>query len=174
MKVLVVLSAACGVGKSTVKDALNQGKLSDSWTCIDTDEVGVNWWDYAGTENESAFSDKCLEEAVKLSGNRNLLFVTCLNPCDFYKVTRIPEAVASTYFIGMTCSNEEITKRLKARPAERMCGSNAFISDQVQYNNWYRKNSGKFQYFIDNTDMTIDETANKIAAFINVISNVHV
>ena len=44
----------------------------------------------------------------------------------------------------MTCSDEEITKRLKARPAERMCGEDAFIKEQ----------------------MTILDVADKIADFI--------
>ena len=52
MKRLVIISAACGVGKSTMKDALSESGLLRNYACIDTDEVGINWWDYAGTENE--------------------------------------------------------------------------------------------------------------------------
>lgn len=40
MKKLVVLSSACGVGKSTIKDELNKRNLLKDWACIDTDEVG--------------------------------------------------------------------------------------------------------------------------------------
>lgn len=58
MKKLVVLSSACGVGKSTIKEELNKKKLLENYACIDTDEVGINWWDYAGTENEAKFSDE--------------------------------------------------------------------------------------------------------------------
>lgn len=72
MKKLVVLSAACGVGKSTIKEMLNKNNMLDNYSCIDTDEVGINWWDYSGTENESRFSDDCLTEAVRMSDNKNL------------------------------------------------------------------------------------------------------
>ncbi len=166
MKKLIVLSAACGVGKSTLKDALNE-IISDSFACIDTDEVGLNWWDYAGTDKESEYNDDCLAEAVKMSGEKNLLFAACLNPYDFYGKVKIPHEITSAFFIGMTCSDEEIAARLRARPAERMCGSNEFITAQISYNNWFRENSNKFQFYIDNTNKTVSETADKIATFIN-------
>lgn len=69
----------------------------------------------------------------------------------------------------MTCSDEEITKRLKARPEERMCGSDEFIAGQIQYNNWFKNNAGKFQFYIDNTEKTVAETAAEIAGFIKGI-----
>lgn len=169
MKKLVVLSAACGVGKSTIKDTLNETNVLDNWACIDTDEVGINWWDYAGTKNEAKFNEDCLAEAVRMSDNKNLLFVTCMNPYDFYGTVNIPQNITSTFFIGMTCSDKEITRRLKARPEERMCGSDEFIAGQIQYNNWYKKNAGKFQLYIDNTDKTVEETVKEIAAFLKGI-----
>ena len=169
MKKLVVLSSACGVGKSTIKEELNKKNLLDNYACIDTDEVGVNWWDYAGTENEAKFSDDCIVEAVRMAGEKNLFFVTCMNPYDFYGKVHIPSEITSAFFVGMTCSDEEITRRLKDRPAERMCGSDEFITGQIQYNNWFKENAGKFQFYIDNTDLTIDETAEEIARFVRRI-----
>ena len=169
MKKLIVLCAACCVGKSTICEALNERNLLEKYACIDSDGVGINWWDYAGTENEAKFSDDCLAEAVRISGDKNLLFVTCMNPYDYYGVVHIPEDITSTFFIGMTCSDEEVTKRLKARPEERMCGSDEFIAGQIQYNNWFKKNAGKFQFYIDNTGKTIEETVEEIAAFVRSI-----
>ncbi len=169
MKTLVILSAACGVGKSTIKDTLNESNILDNYVCIDTDEVGINWWDYAGTKNESKFSDDCLAEAVRMSNDKNLLFATCMNPLDFYGKISIPQCITSTFFIGMTCSDEEITLRLKARPKERMCGSDEFIAGQIQYNDWFKENAGKFQFYIDNTNKSVDETVEEIVTFIKGI-----
>ena len=166
MKKMIALSGACGVGKSTLKDALGE-LISDSFACIDTDEVGLNWWDYAGTDRESEYNDDCIAEAVKMSGDKNLLFASCMNPIDFYSKVKIPQEITSVYFIGMTCSDKEITARLKARPAERMCGSDDFIANQIDYNDWFKLNSNKFQFYIDNTNMTVKETAEKIAEYIN-------
>ncbi len=98
MKKLIVLSAACGVGKSTIKEALNESNILDNYSCIDTDEVGINWWDYAGTEHGAKFSDDCLAEAVRMSNNKNLLFATCMNPYDFYGAVIIPRNITSTFF----------------------------------------------------------------------------
>lgn len=162
---LVILTAACGVGKSTIKDELKTRNMLKDFACIDTDEVGINWWDY-GMENKMKFNDDCLMEAVRQAEGKHLLFSTCLNPFDFYDTVTLPPEITSTFFIAMTCSDEEITKRLKARPAERMCGDDEFIKGQIEYLNWFRKNKGKFQLYIDNTGMMIGETAGKIAEFV--------
>lgn len=162
---LVILTAACGVGKTTIKDELKEiGALKD-FSCLDTDEVGINWWDY-GMDNKIRFNDDCLTEAVRQAKGKNLLFSTCLNPIDFYNEVTIPTEITSTFFIAMICSDEEIAKRLKARPAERMCGDDEFIKGQIDYLGWYRRNKGKFQLYIDNTDMTVCDTAKKIADFL--------
>ena len=166
MKTLVILSAACGVGKSTIKEELSKSNMLKEYDCIDTDEVGINWWDYAGTKNESKYSEDCLAEAVRISKGKNLLFVTCMNPNDFYGKVSIPEEITASYYIGMVCSEGEIVARLKARPKERMCGSDDFIAKQIEYNNWFKKNAGKFQFYIDNTNKTVHETAKEIALFI--------
>lgn len=166
MKKLIVLSAPCGVGKSTMIDALNEQQILEEYVCLDSDELGLNWWDYAGTEQEERFSDDCLKEAVKKSGNKNILLGSCLNPFDYYSKVVIPEEVEATFFIGMVCSDEEIRRRLKARPAERMCGSDDFIEGQIHYSEWYKANKGKFQLFLDNTNREIYETAEVIAEFV--------
>ena len=167
---LVVLTAACGVGKTTIKDELkSKGTLKD-FAFIDTDEVDINWWDY-GMENKIKFNDDCLMEAVRQANGKNLLFSTCLNPVDFYGEVTVPSEVTSSFFIAMTCSDEEITGRLKARPAERMCSDDEFIRGQIDYMNWFRKNKGKFQLYIDNTDMTIGRTAEIIEDFIISLSD---
>ncbi len=50
-----------------------------------------------------------------------------------------------------------------------MCGSDEFIAGQIRYNNWFKKNAGKFQFYIDNTDKTVKETVAEIAAFVKSI-----
>lgn len=166
MKKLVILSAPCGVGKSTIRDELHSKNLLSEYACIDTDEVGINWWDYAGTKQEHKFNDDCLKRAVMMSGDKQLLFVSCLNPLDYYSKVVLPEDIEATYFIGMVCSDEEIRRRLKARPAERMCGDDEFIEAQIEYSEWYKENKGKFQFFLDNTGQEISKTAELIAEFV--------
>ena len=166
MKKIVILSAPCGVGKSTIKEELNCRGLLPEYACLDTDELGINWWDYAGTEYEEKYSDVCLQRAVELSGDKHLLFVSCLNPLDYYSKVLVPEDIEVTYFVGMVCSDEEIRRRLKARPAERMCGADEFIEAQIEYSEWYKENRGKFQFFLDNTGQEVSRTAELIAGFV--------
>ena len=79
----------------------------------------------------------------------------------------IPECIESTDFIVLSPADEEIIRRLKARPAERGFTSDEKIEPHVGFNRWFRKNKGKFNLFIDNTDQSVDETAKMIEKFIN-------
>lgn len=163
MKKLIIICSASGVGKSTIKEELKNKNILDDYVFLD--DV-LNWWEYKDTEKEDLYYDDCLKEAVKISKDKNIVLATCMNPYEFYKNINVPQEVTSTFFIGLFCSSKEIEKRLKARPIERMCGSDEFIIGQIEYNNWFKKNSGKFQLFIDNTSMSIEETVNQVADFI--------
>ena len=163
---LFIITGACGSGKSTMKDAL--AKLLDSakYACIDSDEVGLNWWDYAGTDHESKYKDDTLAKAVEMAEGKDLIFVSCINPQDYISSQEIPECVESTDFIVLCPSDEEIIRRLKARPAERGFTSDEKIEPHVGFNRWFRKNKGKFSMFIDNTEQQENKTAEIIAEFI--------
>lgn len=163
---LVVITGTCGAGKSTMKDELERRLDPQQYACIDTDEVGINWWEYAGTDHEEKFSDDCLKEAVRRADGRDLVFVGCLNPQDFIGRHTIPDQIESTYFIVLCPTDEKIEQRLRARPKERGFDSDEAIRPQIEYNQWFRKNKGKFPMFIDNSEMSVEETAEKITVYI--------
>ena len=164
VKRLVILSAACGVGKSTVKNALNELGLLPGFACIDSDEVQLNWWNYKGTPREKDYAADCLARAFELAGDQHLLFGSCCAPTDFF--TRIapslPDNVAVLY-VSMTCSDAEVRRRLLARPPERMCSDEAFIASQIDYNGWIRSHAELYDGQFDNTDMTIAQAAEAVA-----------
>lgn len=163
---LVVITGTCGAGKSTIKDELERRCDPCQYVCIDTDEVGINWWDYAGTDHEHKFSDDCLKEAVRRADGRDLVFVGCLNPQDYISKHTIPDNIESTYFIVLCPADEKIEQRLRARPKERGFDSDEAIRPHIEYNQWFRKNKGKVPLFIDNSDMSVEETAQRIISFI--------
>ena len=163
---LYIITGACGSGKSTMKDALESILDKTKYACVDCDEVGLNWWDYAGTERESKYKDDTLARAVEMSGGKDLVFVSCINPMDYIENTMIPECIESTDFIVLCPADEEIIRRLKARPAERGFTSDEKIAPHVGFNKWFRKNKGKFNLFIDNTEQSVDETAKIIGEYI--------
>ena len=165
---LVILSAACGVGKSTVKNALNALNLLPNFACIDSDEVRLNWWNYKGTPREQDYTKDCLARAFELAEEKHLLFGSCNDPISLFERVPLPENVTVTY-IAMTCSDAEVRRRLLARPPERMCSDEAFIASQIDYNRWIRSHSELYDLHLDNTDTAIDTTAADVAGFINGI-----
>lgn len=60
--------------------------------------------------------------------------------------------------VGKSTIRDELTKRGLLNNYE--C---------IEYNNWFQKNANKFQFFIDNTNMTIEETVGEVANFIKGI-----
>ena len=163
---LYIITGCCGSGKSTMKDALAALLDKDKYSCIDSDEVGLNWWDYKGTERESKYKDDTMAKAVEMAGGKDLVFVSCINPQNYIASQEIPECVESTDFIVLCPADEEIVKRLKARPEERGFTSYDKIEPHVGFNRWFRKNKGKFSMFIDNTDKSVEETAKMIELFL--------
>ena len=163
---LFVITRTCGAGKSVMKDHLSKRLDLARYICVDSDEMEINWWDYAGTEKESKYGEDTLLCAVKRAGGRTLVFVSCLNPLDYYQRINVPDEIDAAFFIASCPADAEIEKRLKARPAERGFTSEEKIKPHIEYNRWLRQNRSKFQLFIDNTDMLEDETADRVSAFI--------
>ncbi|MBQ9210711.1 MAG: AAA family ATPase [Clostridia bacterium] len=149
---LFVITGTCGAGKSTAKDYLSIKLNSERYSPVDSDEVGLNWWDYAGTEKESKYGEDTLKRAVKMAEGKNVIFVSCLNPMDYFQKTDVPEEIEATHFIALCPSDEVIEQRLKARPADRGFTSDEIIKPHIEYNKWFAKNKSKFQLFIDNTE----------------------
>ena len=149
-----------------MKDYLAERLPKERFACIDSDEVGLNWWDYSGTGKEARYGEDTLKAAVKKAGGKNLIFVSCLNPLDYFRDIEAPSEVEASFFIALCPADEEIDKRLKARPAERGFTSDEIIKPHIEYNKWFRKNRSKFQLFIDNTEKSEKDTADMIAAFV--------
>lgn len=81
MKTLIILCAPCGVGKSTMKDVLTERKNLPDFVCLDTDEIGIGWHNYSGTEKENQYYTDCLARTVEISGDKNIFFVSAgMNP----------------------------------------------------------------------------------------------
>ena len=82
---LYVITGACGAGKSTMKDHVSKRLSNERYMAVDIDEVGLNWWDYAGSENESKYHEDALRRAVKMAEGKDLIFVSCMNQWIIFK-----------------------------------------------------------------------------------------
>ena len=69
---LFIITGTCGAGKSTMKDELAFRLDPNRYACVDSDETGLNWWDYAGTEREGQYGADSLREAFRIAHGRNL------------------------------------------------------------------------------------------------------
>ncbi len=167
---LFAITGTCGSGKSTVIKKLEKILDPKRFICLDTDGVGLDWADYAGTDHEYKYSDDCLKESVRLSDGKDIVFASCLNPEDYIGKHTAPPEIDSTFFIVLSAEDELIGQRLKARPAVRGFTSNDAIRPHIEYNRWFRKNKGKFNLFIDTTETPIDSVAQRIVSFITALS----
>ena len=163
---LYIITGTSGAGKSTIKDELDAVLDHGKYACVDSDEVGLNWWDYAGTDRESQYGNDTLNAAIRKACGRDLVFVSCLTPQDYMTKTTVPEDVKATYFIALWASDETIYQRLCARPKERGFTSDEIIRPHIEYNQWIGRNRGKYQLFIDKEKQTAGETAGIIKEFI--------
>ncbi len=163
---LFVITGTCGAGKSTMKDELAARLNPEEYTCVDSDETGLNWWDYTGTEREGQYGADTLTEAFRKAGGRNLVFVSCMAPHDYITKTTAPEGLTATYYIALWASDRIIEQRLRARPRERGFTTDDAIRPHIEYNQWIGRNRGKYQLFIDTEKQTPAMTAETIAAFI--------
>ena len=163
MNKLVVITAACGVGKSTVCPYLN----FNNFKSFEGDSI-VKWLDYAGlNDNNNEFYTAMVDYILKhVDENQNGILCNCVTPPDFEKC-KILNNIDEVIYIGLVCSAEEIRRRLKARPKERNCYEDDFIEAHIQYNQWFIDNANKYGIkLIDNTNATVTETVEKIQSIL--------
>ena len=166
---LYMITGTCGAGKSTMKDELAAALDPEKYACVDSDETGLNWWDYAGTEREARYGADTLKEAFRTAGGRDLVFVTCTAPQDYMTKTTVPDELEATYFIALWAPDAVIEQRLRARPKERGFTSDEAIRPHIEYNQWIGRNRGKYQLFINNETQSEEETAKIIAEYIEAL-----
>ena len=166
---LFIITGTCGSGKSTMKDELAARLDPGRYACVDSDETGLNWWDYAGTEREEQYGVDTLREAFRIADGRNLVFVTCMAPHDYITKAAVPEELTATFYIALWAKDQIIDRRLRARPKERGFTTDEAIRPHIEYNQWIGKNRGKYQLFINNEAQSEEETAKRIMEFINAL-----
>ena len=169
---LFIITGTCGAGKSTIKDQLAAILAPERYACGDSDETGLNWWDYAGTERESQYGADTLTEAFRMAGGKDLVFVTCMVPQDYMTKTTVPEELKATYYIALWAPDRVIEQRLRARPKERGFTSDEAIRPHIEYNQWIGRNRGKYQLFISNEAQSEEETAKIIMEYLEALPTV--
>jgi len=164
MKKLIFISAVSGVGKSTTCKYIKDNKLINNYEIYDIDDL-ENIHNY--NENTyNLFYENAIKKAIIKSNNRNIILGSCINPNDIKKIN-IPNEIESYKNILITCSKEELRNRLKARDENRNCSSDSFIDEQIKYQNYMLDNIDLYDFNLNNTNASIEETAKQIVDYIN-------
>ena len=130
---LIFISAVSGVGKTTTLDYIKDNNLLDNYVIFDIDDL-ENINNYS-SDNYNSFYENAINNAISKSNNKNIIIGSCINPIDIEKIN-IPKEIENIEMILITCSNEEIDKRLKVRDESRNCSSEEFITTQINYQNY--------------------------------------
>ena len=160
---LIFISAVSGVGKTTTLDYIKDNNLLDNYVIFDIDDL-ENINNYS-SDNYNSFYETAINNAISKSNNKNIIIGSCINPIDIEKIN-IPKEIENIEMILITCSNEEIDKRLKVRDESRNCSSEEFIKGQINYQDYLLSHLNMYQLHIDNSNVSIEEVTNKIVSYI--------
>ena len=162
MKKIFFISAVSGVGKSTTCDYIRDNKLLENYVIFDIDELeNINEYN---NDTYNLFYRNAVTKAIKKSNDKNIIIGSCINPNDINSLNLTEEV--NINMILITCSNEELTKRLKARDESRNCSSDEFIKAQVDYQNYMINHIDMYDLHIDNTNSSIEMVSSQIVDYI--------
>ena len=166
---LLIVSGASGTGKSTVCNAL-LGHFTDA-VLLDSD---ILWCPaFSSPENDSRdFFEIWLRMSKNIgqSGRPVVLFgagvgvPSNIEPC----VER--RYFSAIHYLALTCDDDTLAARLRARPQWRACTNDAFLQSQIDFNRWFRETGPTLDppiTTLNTTHITLEETAAQVAAWID-------
>lgn len=169
MKKIIFLSAVSGVGKTTTCDYIKNNNLLEDYAIFDIDDLeNVN--DY-NNDTYNIFYENAIKKAIVKSGDKNIIIGSCINPTDIEKINA-PKEIESMEMILITCSKEELEKRLKKRDESRNCSSDEFIKGQIDYQNYMLNHLDLYKLHLDNTISSVEAISNQVVDYIKNIDKV--
>lgn len=163
---LFILFGASGSGKSTILS-----RLIGNQNLVVVMEGDLLWRKEFNTPENGyrEFRDLWLKVCLHITrGGKPVLLSQCGTPSDF-EASPLRQNFSNIYYLALICDDEVLRKRLIERPASRDCGSDKYIKEHQIYNDWLKENTSTTSPpmdLIDNTSMSIEETASKIIKWI--------
>jgi predicted kinase len=165
---LLVVSGASGTGKSTICQLL-LGNLNEV-VLLDSD---ILWRaEFNKPENNHReFFETWLRvcKNIAQSGRPVVLFGAGLGVAENLEPCIERRYFSVIHYLALTCQDEVLTERLRARPQWRASNDITFLNQQVHYNQWLQANAriaNPAIHLVDTTTITIEETAMQVAAWI--------
>lgn len=170
LKKLIFISAVSGVGKSTTCDYIKDNKLLDNYAIFDIDDLeNINEYN---NDTYNLFYRNAVKKAIELSDEKDIIIGSCINPVDINNLDTPKEVDINA--ILLTCSNDELKRRLKARDESRNCSSDEFIKGQVDYQNYMLNHLDMYDFHIDNTNISIEVVSSQIVDYVKAKEKVNV
>ena len=159
---LFLLSGASGTGKSTI--CLGLGAQLPECVCLESD---ILWrGEFATPEDDyRSYRDLWLRVAKNIAqaGRPVVLCGTAL-PEQFESC---PERryVGDIHALALVCDEQELVRRLQARPAWRQTGGDEFVQRMVAFDRWLREPRPGISV-LDTTHLSIAEATAHVAAWV--------
>ena len=165
---LLLVSGASGAGKSTVCQAL-MGQLAEV-VLLDSDILWRPEFNVPADHYHS-FLETWLRMCKNIgqAGRPVVLFGAGMGvPANLENCIE-RRYFSQLHYLGLTCEDEALVKRLEQRPAWRQSRSAANLSEQVQFNGWFKtqaRQSRPAVDVIDTTEVPVTQTVEQVRAWI--------
>ncbi len=152
---LFVLTGASGAGKSVICREL-AAQMTD---CVFL-EVDIFWRPEFNTPEDEyrAFRDLCLRTAKNVGqAGRPVVLCGSAIPAQ-YEACPERRYFAEVHYLALVCEEDELVKRLQARPSWRHTSSPDVLADMTAFNRWFIERGAHTSppiTLLDNTDLSV-------------------
>lgn len=164
---LLIVAGASGTGKSAVCHHLS-GKLRE----VVVLEADILWRSEFNKPEDKyrGFFETWLRVCKNIAQSGRPVVLFCAGG--------IPENVepcverryfSGVYYLGFTCEDEELAKRLRRRPAWRNCGDEAYIEEHIRFNRWFKEEGREGEpaiELLDTSGILVEESVERVTAWI--------
>jgi len=165
---LLIISGASGAGKSSVCQAM-LGELEDV-VLLDSDTL----WRPEFNRPENKYRDFFetwlrLAKNISQSGRPVVLFGAGMGVPENVEPCIERRYFSDIHYLALVCDDDVLAQRLKARPAWRGSGDQAYIDEHIQFNRWFKEGQNR-DYpisLIDTTNVSLETTIEQVKAWIS-------
>ena len=164
---LLIVSGASGAGKSSVCRVM-LGKL-DHVVLLDSEIL----WRPEFNKPENNYRDFFeiwlrVAKNISQSGRPVVLFGAGLGVPENIEPCVERRYFSEVHYLALVCDDEVLAQRLRARPAWRGGGDQAYIDEHIQFNRWFKggQNGHHPISLIDTTNVSLEGTIEQVKTWI--------
>jgi hypothetical protein len=165
---LLIVTGASGAGKSSVLKVLS-GTL-DQVVLLETDILWRPEFDQPQENYRDYFETWLrLSKNISQAGRPVVLFGAGIGvPANIENCIE-RRYFSTVHYLALVCDNQELERRLRARPEWRKSSGIQFIESQISFNRWFKQESGRLERLtmVDTTAIPLDQTAHAVVEWIN-------